>query len=316
MTTSNASPIDNDGVVALRRCLSQFATGVTVVTTKANGFSTGLTVNSFSSVSLSPPLVQWSIKRSSQSFDTFSNARHFAVNILSSSQVEISQHFGRSGGEKLGEIPHVASRNGMPILEGTIASLECEKVAQYDGGDHVIVVGKVIDFTRSDGPPLLFAQGRYGIVIDHPGTQQIVEMPREAGGPLDQLTSALMWRAYGAMSVPLSKAREEEQLELIELRLLAAIQTFSGATLDEMLPKLYLGRNAAEQMLLQVVARGFVLAGAGGELTLTASGALHISAMLDRVAKIEQDFFAGISDADMRTMRRILATVINRRDKS
>jgi len=153
---------------AFRRSLGQFATGVTIITAAANGKHVGMTPNSFSSVSLDPPLVLWSAKRTSQSFPVFEAATHFAVNVLASDQMALSRHFARSGDDKFKDLPWRSGIGGAPILEGVVCVLECRKAETYPGGDHLIMLGAVERFARYDRGALLFAQGRYCVAADFP----------------------------------------------------------------------------------------------------------------------------------------------------
>ena len=117
-----------------RRCLGQFATGVTVVTANIRGELVGLTVNSFASVSLSPPLILWSINVSSSSYAKFSVADSFIINVLADNQIALSRHFGRSGGDKFSSVPWSKGLNGAPILDGVAAFFECSRESNIGAG--------------------------------------------------------------------------------------------------------------------------------------------------------------------------------------
>ena len=146
----------------LRHCLSQFATGVTVVTCKdALGRPCGITANSFSSVSLDPPLVLWNIAKSSNSLDAFLNAEHYAFHVLSADQEPLSQHFARTDHTRFDRIDYDDSAENVPILPGCIAVLHCSTRETIDCGDHHIIIGHVDRFDVAGGEPLLFFQSRY-----------------------------------------------------------------------------------------------------------------------------------------------------------
>jgi flavin reductase (DIM6/NTAB) family NADH-FMN oxidoreductase RutF len=152
-----------------RRALGQFATGVTVVTTRASdGRRIGVTVNSFSSVSLNPPLILWSLARQAASFADFTNCTHFAVNVLEAKQHHLSRQFSTPLPDKFAGVDFTEGKAGVPIVSGAIAHFVCRKVKQYDGGDHVILVGEVEEYKYSDGEPLVFHSGRYRIATHHP----------------------------------------------------------------------------------------------------------------------------------------------------
>jgi flavin reductase (DIM6/NTAB) family NADH-FMN oxidoreductase RutF len=146
----------------LRQALGRFATGVTIITTATKGGKLeGLTANSFSSVSLDPPLVLWSLRRSAPSLSSFRDSGCFAVNVLASAQLVLAQHFARSSKDKFHTIAFKAGHGGCPILDGTLATFECSLETATDGGDHVIFIGRVHHAAFRDGEPLIFSAGRY-----------------------------------------------------------------------------------------------------------------------------------------------------------
>lgn len=152
----------NSPDVSLRQCLGRFATGVTVVTCSDDaGRSHGVTANSFSSVSLEPPLVLWNIAKSSRSLDAFLNARHFAFHVLSDEQEALSQHFARTDPTRFEEIDHVMSDKRVPILPDCLAVMRCSTFETHDCGDHHIIIGRVERFDVGEGEPLLFYRSRY-----------------------------------------------------------------------------------------------------------------------------------------------------------
>lgn len=152
-----------------RRALGQFATGVTVVTTRAlDGRRVGVTVNSFSSVSLNPPLILWSLSRQVPSFTDFTRATHFAVNVLEAKQHHLSRQFSTPLPDKFAGVEWVEGIAGVPLLNGAIAQLICRKVKEYDGGDHVILLGEVEEYKWAEGEPLVFHSGRYRVATVHP----------------------------------------------------------------------------------------------------------------------------------------------------
>ena len=144
----------------LRDALGRFATGVTVVTTMTERGPLGITANSFSSVSLNPPLVLWAPARKSRRFPAFEAASHFAVHVLSAAQRALAEQFAGPG-EGFGHLAFEPGLGDAPLLGGCTARFECRHAAGHDGGDHLIVVGEVLRLTQADLPPLLFHRGRY-----------------------------------------------------------------------------------------------------------------------------------------------------------
>jgi len=152
---------------ALRDTLGTFVTGVTVITTRdADGTPHGLTVNSFSSVSLDPPLVLWSQSSAAPSHAVFRAASHFAVNILAEDQLELSARFARRG-DKFGAGGWRAGLAGTPLLEGCVAWLECRLLETHAGGDHRVFIGHVERLEHTTRRPLVFGGGRYLSVHPH-----------------------------------------------------------------------------------------------------------------------------------------------------
>ncbi len=147
---------------SLRDALGEFATGVAVVTAcSRDGQSVGVTINSFASVSLDPPLVLWSLGLQSPSIGVFEACSHYAVNILAADQVELSQRFSQSQNDKFAGIETKVGAGGAPILPGCSAWFECRNELRYPGGDHIILVGHVENFSRQEKPPLIFHGGQY-----------------------------------------------------------------------------------------------------------------------------------------------------------
>lgn len=147
----------------LRDAMGSFATGVCVVSAVSEaGVPVGMTINSFSSVSLEPPLVLWSIQYTSDCFDVFNAADKFAINILSVEQQSHSNQYSRKGEHGLDASHYCVGRTGVPLLRNALVSFECRVWARYPGGDHLILVGEVLELTtRPTGRPLLFHKGRY-----------------------------------------------------------------------------------------------------------------------------------------------------------
>jgi len=148
-----------------RDALGLFPTGVAVVTTVTrDGNRVGTTVSSFNSVSLLPPLVLFSIARSARSFLAWRQAETYAINILHEDQDALSIRFARGIGDKWEGLKSAAGQTGAPLIPDALASFECENYARYDGGDHLILVGKVVALTTAtvgDLHPLIFYRGSY-----------------------------------------------------------------------------------------------------------------------------------------------------------
>lgn len=146
-----------------RNALGWFTTGVAVVTTCSDGEPPlGITINSFSSVSLDPPLVLWCLDKKSDTLPIFEKAAHFTVNVLREEHREVSSRLARKGDHSLADVELVDADSGCPSLKEALAHFECEVEARHDAGDHVIMVGRVLKFDHAEeGRPLLYHRGGY-----------------------------------------------------------------------------------------------------------------------------------------------------------
>lgn len=145
----------------LRDALGRFATGVTVVTCTTADGPVGITANSFASVSLDPALVLWSIARSSSRFAAFATAQDFAIHILGADERDLAARFAKAGAGFDG-LALDAGPGTAPLIGGTLARFDCTLHATIDGGDHIILLGRVRAASFRDGAPLVFSAGHYG----------------------------------------------------------------------------------------------------------------------------------------------------------
>ncbi len=146
----------------LRSALGAFATGVTVVTARCpEGRTAGLTINSFSSLSLDPPLVLWCLANTAPSRSVFLNASHFAIHVLADDQAHLSKRFSTSLADKFAGLELTRALGGAPAFGGVAALFECERHHTYSGGDHIIFIGQIERYHHSERPPLVFHSGRY-----------------------------------------------------------------------------------------------------------------------------------------------------------
>jgi flavin reductase (DIM6/NTAB) family NADH-FMN oxidoreductase RutF len=176
--TRQTSPRRVDDPRHLRQALGRFATGVTVVTTcSPAGKLEGLTANSFSSVSLDPPLVLWSLQKRAPSLGSFRASGHFAVNVLGAHQHDHCQHFARPSADKFRHIAHAIGFGGCPVLEDCIATFECSTHSIVEGGDHLIFIGRVERAVYRDGDPLIFSAGSFCVPALFPTPDSASEAP-------------------------------------------------------------------------------------------------------------------------------------------
>ena len=147
----------------MRDALGRFATGVCVITTTTDDQrALGMTANSFSSVSLDPPLVLWNLQNNSDVYEAFATPRYFAINVLAKEQQDLSNQYAKKGDHLVAPDHYRIGKYGSPVIRDALVSFECELDATHVGGDHLIVVGRVLNMqTRPSGEPLLFFSGAY-----------------------------------------------------------------------------------------------------------------------------------------------------------
>ena len=151
-----------DQTRALRDALGMFATGVAVVTTRSpQGAPIGLTINSFNSVSLDPPLIVWSLAREQADLSIYEACEYYAVNILAADQVELSQRFASRLEDRFAGVEHDLGIGGIPLLRDGCARFECRNTLRHDGGDHLMFVSEVVAFECTPRLPLVFFGGMY-----------------------------------------------------------------------------------------------------------------------------------------------------------
>ena len=152
---------------SFRHALGSFPTGVAVVTAAVESEPVGITVNSFTSVSLDPPLVLWCLKKDSNRYRAFMEAKGFTISVLGTEHESVSARLARQGEHKLQDMELLETELGPPALADAHAVFECAREAIHDGGDHSILIGRVLRFARrDDGAPLVFYRGRYGALSD------------------------------------------------------------------------------------------------------------------------------------------------------
>ena len=308
-----AAPADPIDPKAFRRALGNFATGVTIITAKApDGTTVGVTASSFQSLSMDPPLVQWSSIKGNPSCAIFEQASHFAVNILASDQMEMSNHFARQQEDKFAGVEYAAGIGGAPIFPNCAGRFQCETYDKLDGGDHWIFLGRVLAFDDFGRPPLCFHRGSYAMVFDHPGTApKITDHPSadEHGELLGNHTFFLMMRAVRAYQARYQPLIEDLGLSLIESRSLLVLSDLPGLKPEDMVPHLHAPMNEARAALVNLADRGLVAAEGEGYV-LTTAGADTAQSCWGIAKDFEKASFHGFSPEDLETFDKVLHQLI------
>lgn len=187
-----------------RRALGTFTTGVTVITAcSAEGKPVGVTANSFSSVSLDPPLVLWSLAKTAHSLAVFKAADYFAIHILAAEQQDLSTRFASRGEDKFANLEVESGLGNTPLLDGCSTRMQCRTVHQYEGGDHIIFVGEVVDLTSSGEPPLVFQAGKYALAARKSDETPLISTATTEFR--EDFLGYLLWRAYFQFHAELRK---------------------------------------------------------------------------------------------------------------
>lgn len=225
----------------LRAALGTFATGVTIVTARdPDGQDVGLTANSFSSVSLDPPMVLWSLSRGSLSLPSFLGAQYFTVHVLAASQEDLSRRFAARGADKFAGLDVARGAGEAPLLSGCAARFQCRRTYCYEGGDHVIFVGEVVVYDQSDRKPLVFHDGAYAIAARKASAREenLDATTAEGSGFSRDFLIYLLGQAHYGLFSRLRRALQEQGLtesDLLVLSLLGANDNQTVAELDSRL---------------------------------------------------------------------------------
>jgi len=226
-----------DDLRGFRRALGQFPTGVTVITTlDANGNPVGVTASSFNSVSIDPPLILWSVAKTAYSATVFVQADNFVVNVLGKQQVAISNACARQGEDKFSAIDYRAGIGQCPVLSGAAAYFGCKTWNLYDGGDHIIVVGEVIEYSYSDSVmPLVFARGSYAVSPPQSVTTKEATAQLPEDGFLPNYLLYQLYRAYSCYSGELYPLlRNEFGISPEEWRVLTALSDVDSIGISQL----------------------------------------------------------------------------------
>ena len=312
MSTENTTAAGID-TRAFRRALGNFATGVTVVTAAdATGRKVGVTANSFNSVSLDPPLILWSIDKRSTSHAVFEAASHFAVNVLAADQIDLSNNFARPKEDRFAEVEYQAGEGGAPILADCSARFECEKFQQVDGGDHWIMIGKVVAFDDCGRSPLLYHQGAYSMVLPHTRMTQ-----REEGQPpsshfqgrLSHNLYYLMTQALRAYQASYQPRQLSTGLRTSEARMLMVLENDAGLSLAELQREVAMPAREIEEAVNNLKRKALVRDDQE-RVKLTTKG-IDETESLWTIAREQQDkVFSQFSDEQLETFKTVLKAVI------
>jgi 3-hydroxy-9,10-secoandrosta-1,3,5(10)-triene-9,17-dione monooxygenase reductase component len=301
--------------IAFRKALGQFPTGVAVVTAAHDGRAIGMTANSFSSVSLDPPLVLWSVAKSSPSHDAFVAANAFAVHFLGADHRDLALRFGRPG-DKFAGLVHAPGETGAPLIEGLAPIFECRAWARYPGGDHTILVGKVVRMVERNHDPLLFHSGELRR-IDAAAARRPAP-PLASNSFARNYLAYLLARASFIVSSEFHAALGQWDLSVPEWRVLACLMDVEGLSVGE-LAAMALMKQPRLTKVLDRMERGGLLkrrstAGDRRRVTLhlTAKGRTRVTPVLVAAKAHEAEVLSRFTDEERASIKYALDLLIDR----
>ena len=241
-----------------RAALSTFATGVTIVTAaEESGAPVGMTASSFNSVSMDPPLILWSVTKAALSALVFKAANDFAVHVLASSQVELSNRFARSGGDKFAGLSYTTNASGCPVLADCVTRFDCQAWQVYEGGDHWIIVGKVVNIDQRNDEGLVFCDGSYATANPINFNRQSVSQTSAADeSPVDNLLLYNLARATRQMSKQFHQAVRSSGLTVPAWRVLASLYGQVSRDLHDLASRTFIDKEILTDLLKQLKSEG------------------------------------------------------------
>jgi 3-hydroxy-9,10-secoandrosta-1,3,5(10)-triene-9,17-dione monooxygenase reductase component len=296
-----------------RKALGSFATGVTIITTRDDaGAPVGLTVNSFNSVSLNPPLVLWSLAETSASLPIFRAASHWAVHVLSSGQEALSGRFARRGEDKFAGAELENGLANVPLLRGCSARFQCRTAFQYEGGDHVIFVGEVLAFDRADVAPLVFHAGRYA----HATRREAADsLPRDAwleGSFNEGFLGYLLGRSHLEFFSRITPLLEQEQLSDVEFYLLSTLTLKQRLAVDDVAEALKgVPEGPRETALRNLHARGLLRIEADGASRLTPGGSACALRLISAAKAVESQVIDQLGADEAAALKSLLNRLLH-----
>jgi 3-hydroxy-9,10-secoandrosta-1,3,5(10)-triene-9,17-dione monooxygenase reductase component len=291
MSDSSLDPLE------FRNALGTFTTGVTIITARGpDGTPVGVTANSFNSVSLDPPLVLWSLAKNAGSLPVFEAAKYFAVHILAADQEELSNRFASRGSDKFGNLEVETGLGGTPLLSGCCTRMQCRTAYQYEGGDHVILVGEVVNFDRSEAAPLVFQAGKYALASRKTDeTPLLSTQSGENASFSEDFLGYLLWRAYFQFHKVARRQPAIARHDDLEFLILVSLFHGGDRRLEDLAAAMSYdsGEDAITRAIAALSDSGLVrLTGRDGQqsCTLTAQGQEETLLILAAAKSTEADF--------------------------
>ncbi|GAC13996.1 flavin reductase [Aliiglaciecola lipolytica] len=303
---------------AFRNALGSFTTGVTIITATApDGTPVGLTANSFNSVSLDPPMVLWSLAKTSLSVEAFNEAKHWNVHVLSQEQQDLSNTFASRGENKFAGIDLEEGLSDAPLIPDCSARFQCRNMVTHDGGDHLIYIGEVLNFDQQDLPPLVFQQGQYAMTARKPW--EGVELSSEPKAPEcsynEDLLGYLLGRSHFQMLFRMRKVFDEQAHEDSHFFALSVLNIQANLSLEEINDYIeYTGHSLTDTDIEFLISQELIEKLDDETYQLTANGRetslLHIA----QAKAIEEELIRDLGQGDVMALKLLLKRLISKTD--
>lgn len=300
----------------LRNALGQFATGVTVVTTSAeDNEPVGVTASSFNSVSLDPPLVLWSLSKTAKSMPAFETSGGFNVHILAAHQTDISNRFASSKGDKFEGLDHNSCDMGFPLLDEYAALFRCKTHYQYEGGDHIIFVGEVVEYQTNPLPVLIFHGGKYADArpkLNKEDADEAVDL--HSGKFTENYLLYLISRAHFQTSLPVRQSYIEQGLSDQEFFCLSLLSMNGGLSPEAISNRLAHTGHAPDSEIFERLARKELISQQGGEagdISLTETGQKVFIELLAQSKALEEQLTKHFSEDELESAVRFMKKIID-----
>lgn len=302
---------------SFRRALGNFATGVVVVTAQDNeGNKVGMTVNSFTSVSLDPPMILWCVDKKANSLAVFQKAKYFAINILSADQIDISNNFARHKEDRYNGINFTEGIGKALLIEDVSAQFECELVEIIEGGDHLILLGKVLTFNDFGRVPLLYHQGAYASLLPHPNLRNKIEEANNRVSEPNAVNEKLSTNLHYLLTQAVRNYQDDyypkqlaSGLRNSEARILLVVYAGLATCKTRMTKEAAIPMREIDQAVEILVRKGFLLT-SEDNLILTDKGQQQAMDLLDIAEKHQEEVLARYQPEEVVMFKKMLAALL------
>lgn len=308
----------------LKEALSNLTTAVTVVTTSTSNGPVGLTISSFNRVSLDSPLVLWTLNKSAESLSAFTDNTHFAIHIMAFDQAELARRFATEGANKFFGVPFDAGIENLPLFSGCSLRFQCRTTSTCDSGDHLIILGEVLDCDTSNKPGLIYNRGNFGKgydifqgmeTVNDPGVQNSIEAP---AGFAKDFIPYLLGRAHFQVNGPVNAEIDSAGMDEDAYFILLLLSIADGRTIENLLNCLeHTNHIPTYEKLTQMHEQGLVKIQNFEDIDyiyITSRGDAQTEKLLALSVQIEERLKEHLGPDEVRYLKQLLKKVIHETD--